>query len=343
MAQAPSFDENTLMQMFEVLRAEISSLRSERENDRQQFQQSLSHMNQLVHTTQSSTPTPATPPPAPVPTPRVKVNKPKEFTGSRDETSSFLAQCQLVFRSDPSTFSVDSFKTTYALSFLRDDAFKWYEALLRNEVTFDSYHDFTIKFRNAFGTDTSISQDKAYQDLKRLTQTASCQKYSTRFVLLASRLDIDENSKMHQYKHGLKREIQLHVLGLDPAPKTLSSLIKKAVDYDDALYRLGPPGNPRGKSPSNFTAAPTSTSTPMEVDATTLSQSQPRGKLTEDERKRRKDQGLCLYDGLADCGGSSNVNLCKNLLRRSSQGNGPSEYQRVLPHVLQQRGQPQRI
>ena len=46
----------------------------------------------------------------------VKINKPLEYSGDRTLTKAFIAQNELVFRSQPDSFQQDSQKITYLAS-----------------------------------------------------------------------------------------------------------------------------------------------------------------------------------------------------------------------------------
>ena len=270
---------------------------------------------------------------------RIKINKPKEFTGNRDETSQFLAQCSLVFEADPTTFADYHQRIIYTTSFLRGDAFKWYEAALyRQERSFDSYSEFTTLLRSVFGEDTSTSQDKSYENLAKLRHTHSCQQFSTRFVQLASRVNIDQDDLAHLYKSALKPEIRLHLIGLRPQPSTLQELMNASIEYDDALYNL----NQKNRSTShqsnvsfrrnNQPNFPQSRRTePMDLDSLNLKTESPkfpkisrstssniskRGPLSDAEKKHRRDNHLCLYDGKSDCPGKDDLTKCPLLAAR---------------------------
>ena len=205
---------------------------------------------------------------------RARSNKPKEFHGSRDEASSFLAQCHLVFATDPVSFADDRLKINYIVSFLRGDAFKWYDAVIyRPNTNFANLSEFEDLFKSTFGEDPSIIQDKAFTDLRRLSQTKSCQLYATKFIQLSARVFVDEATKMFLFKEGLKSEIKLHLIGLRPSPRTLSELIHAAVEYDDALFRLRMSSRAGERTIPKYTPtaqSPNSSSVPMDIDATSL-------------------------------------------------------------------------
>jgi hypothetical protein len=85
-----------------------------------------------------------------------KINKPKEFHGARKDTVSFLTQCELVFMADPTAFSAHH-RILYVASFLRDEAFDWFQAaVVQTNREFTVYEEFTTLFKSVFGKDVSV-------------------------------------------------------------------------------------------------------------------------------------------------------------------------------------------
>ena len=167
---------------------------------------------------------------------RIKVNPPKEFTGKREETATFLAQCELVFRADPIAFEDDAHKLYYTVSYLRDSAFVWYQAAIADNPP--SYKEFTLRLRSTFGEDFNLRKDKAYNDLERLSQTRSCQEYATQFIQLAARVNLNEETKIRMYERGLKEFLQVYVAGLVSPPEDLNHLMKLTINYNNVIFRL---------------------------------------------------------------------------------------------------------
>jgi hypothetical protein len=140
----------------------------------------------------------------------IRINPPQEFHGKRKEVSSFLAQCGIVFKADQSHFQNDENKLNTAISYLRGDAFKWYEAIIRVHGPFLEYSKFSESLKATFGNYTEVSPDKAMHDLIKCRQTTSVQSYVTAFQLKASRLPTSTNdhTKMFHFKDGLKKLIR---------------------------------------------------------------------------------------------------------------------------------------
>ena len=296
---------------------------------------SLTQQNKVLHqqvallqqqsTTQVLTPAPSAG--------KIKVNKPKEFHGdNREETTSFLAQCQLVFTSDPSNFADHNLRINYAVSYLRGNAFKWYEAaIFKVKRSFTSFDEFETLFLATFGHDTATNQDKAYADLQRLIQNRSVQSFATKFIQLSACVMIDDSSKIHLFKNGLKSEIKLHLIGLRPQPTTLSEIMQAAIEYDDALFSLTKGTAKlqfsRHASTSSSTSVPstsTSTVTPMDLDSVQLRPTSTTRALTKAEKDQRKAAGVCIYDGNPECPGKDGLDKCPAIAAKRL-GNGPRQ------------------
>ena len=282
----------------------------------------------------------------------IKINPPTVYTGNREETSQFLAQCSLVFEADPYLYSNFQKRIIYTLSFLRGDAFKWYEAAInRPKRKFESYEEFAELLRSTFGEEATASEDKTYDMLSSLRQTHSCQAYSTRFLQLASLINENPNSFTRMYKKGLKNEIQLHLVSLEPQPTTLHNTMAAAIRFDDRLYNLKFDNRHSPKSrnysdthqyrPLPFVPRNTN-SFPMDLDTLNIEKNKSidksnkfkdqrnknkRSAITEEEKQRRRDNHLCLYDGKSDCPGRDDISKCTLLLARPDfqPGRGPRQ------------------
>ena len=70
-------------------------------------------------------------PPGAQPRTRVKTRNPEPYDGSDPEKlRAFISQCRLAFRSRPNDFANDQIKITYAVSWLKGTALRWYEPTL---------------------------------------------------------------------------------------------------------------------------------------------------------------------------------------------------------------------
>ena len=96
--------------------------------------------------------------------PQTKVQEPDPFSGSDScKLQPFLIQCNLNFRDHPDTFSSDSVKVTYILSYLKGTTLDWFEPTLSldiNPTWIDDYPEFVSKLKNNFGSHDPIGKAK---------------------------------------------------------------------------------------------------------------------------------------------------------------------------------------
>lgn len=246
---------------------------------------------------------------------KLKVNKPQEFHGKREHTSTFIAQCRLSLRSTP--FAPEDQKIAFVCSYLRGTAFKWYanlEKMKQVPATADLLFD---RISEAFGE--SDTQEKARTELDKLRQTKSCASYTTEFNRLITEIGYtDPVAIIDLYKKGLKENVKDLMLTLT-LKNTVAEYQKDAIACDVRLFqraqeqRSSKPAStstPRPPAPTPKTDGPT----PMEIDSVST---RPKGKVSDEEKKRRKELNLCPYDGESTCPGKDDIKLCKNLARKN--------------------------
>ncbi|KAJ3289710.1 hypothetical protein HDU79_003854 [Rhizoclosmatium sp. JEL0117] len=204
-----------------------------------------------------------------------EIDNPKEYCGSAYEIEEFIAQCHRVYSAWSSQFKTDEMKLLYMISYIRGDAFKWYDVVYAQKNRFPtSLEAFQSELRARFGLEITESQYKAFKNLDRLRQTKSCQAYANKFVELSALVSVNEECKMFMYRRGLKLENELHILGVSPAPSTLAELMDITIRYDDALQLF------HSQQSDNSIAA-----CKHKVSAN--------GKLNSKEKRRRRENGLC--------------------------------------------------
>ena len=101
----------------------------------------------------------------------------------------FLVQCTLNFRNHPDTFSTDSAKVTFALSYLKGTALDWFEPLLTsglNPAWLNDYSDFVSELRKNFGLHDPKGKGKADLENLRMCDNQHIVKYLVDFNQLAT-------------------------------------------------------------------------------------------------------------------------------------------------------------
>jgi len=241
-------------------------------------------------------------PPA-APSREPKVADPEFFDGNRLHLRSFIAQLRLVLQSQPSRFPNERFKTAFAASYLRGPAFAWIQPYLdmnESPAILNNFELFVKELSTVFGDPDQVSA--AERQLDRLRQTHSVSAYASEFRRLSSILGWNDESLRFQFYKGLKNDVK-DELSRVSRPSSLSKLILLATKIDERIYdRLLEKRNLNYSSStvgnSNYTrhSAPSSNvpaSQSMDIDAVQVS----RGPLSQDEKRRRRANNLCMYCG----------------------------------------------
>lgn len=241
-----------------------------------------------------------------------KVKEPDTYKGGRDKTKSFLTQVQLVFDAQAHIYDNDMKKIRYAASFCRDGAWDWFQGHLEAKtfekpgVTYQTFCDRLLKDYGEVDT-----HHESLRKLRKLMQKGPCSKYTTDFNILANRTQLNDAAKMDEFRHGLKDSVKDMLVNMT-RPKTLEELQEQAVDADYRIFERQSEKRNDSMLRSNHisvTQNNTAGPQPMQVDSVSVRH---RGPITAEEKQRRRDNKLCLYDGRTDCGGFPDVSQCKN-------------------------------
>ena len=250
----------------------------------------------------------AAPPPATPPTQQdraPKLNPPKPFDGTRAEYKSFIMQLNLIFNSDPARYTgtnADNAKIAYAASFLSGSAKEWFQPHV-NETTgvisFPTWTDFVAALRAAF--EDPDAYQTAYNKISTLKQEKDCSSYYASFVSLATVLGIDERTKISFFKKGLHAELKKALSYQITLPTGFEEFVQACIKIDNQIRanREARDAIPRTQGGQFAPTPSTSTGThsgPMDLSGARY-RSQKRGPVTDQEKKRRRDNNLCLYCG----------------------------------------------
>lgn len=233
-----------------------------------------------------------------------KFNKPDEFKGERKHLPTFLAKMQLCFDAEPSSFPDELSKIVYAVTYLKDDAYRWVIPWQRMGLlsAFIDYPGFERKLRTAFGDPDELAT--AERELNGLRQKGPCSEYTVEFLRITSILtDWGEEALRSHYRLGLSDDIKDQLIHVEYG-QTLSSLIDKAQAIDSRLAarRLGreqersmhapkrPAVNHKFPNRRFDRAATVDISVPMEIDNTNT-RSAP---LTEVRKLSNIKEGRCF-------------------------------------------------
>lgn len=255
------------------------------------------------------------------------------FKGQASEVAGFLDDLDSAWQL-MRQLRTDRDKTMFIVTRLADGAPRfWYNYIkITSPMLLDNYQGFIEAFKSRF-EDPDLPR-KYMLKLEKLTQTSSAALYAHTFVEYLSHVKwTDEHLKIVRFDQGLKPDLQRELL-LVERPASLQHWIPRVIEVDNRMHALEASLRDLGKGKSSqsrhhdhrhdrnanatrtVTAttshAPTSTPAPavpasndvvpMEVDAMR------RGPLTQQEKDRRRREGLCLY-----CGQSGHmISKCPN-------------------------------
>jgi 5-methylcytosine-specific restriction endonuclease McrA len=229
------------------------------------------------------------------------LQRPPEFDGKdRRACETFLSHIKLYLGSNAVLYPTDRDKVMFASSYLRDAAFKWFEPLLKSDDTtiLDNFQNFQDELiRNLGDPDRLRSLTRELQTLK---QTGSAAAYSSRFCQVSAYLNWNDDALRDQFYSGLKSEVKDALAYSNVDWTSFKELSHLAIRLDNRLFerksdrftgtKPAPNYTPRVPAPSFRASDPGA----MDIDATKSRKFQP---LTDAERKRRRDNKLCMYCG----------------------------------------------
>src|SRR5882672_1470488 len=123
----------------------------------------------------------------------------------------------------------------------------------------------------------------------------------------ACRANVDDVTKMYTFRRNLNQGLHQKIIAIAPQPDTLEGLVQKARELDQAwhVYNIPRSTPSRGFRPRNTRINEIKEDVATEINATQGCHGNFRGRgrgcgrLSEQERKRRFDNNLCLYCGIA--------------------------------------------
>jgi len=267
-----------------------------------------------------------------------KIADPEPFKGDRLQLTNFLSQCQLKVGAQPARYPDEMTKILFAGSFLRGEAYSWFQPLLASShlgvqpAEFESFKTFTDALNTIYG-DPNL-EITAERELRQLRQTSSVAQYIAEFQRIRQYVHHNEAALISQFYYGLRDNVKDR-LANSPRPSTLVELMKSATSHDSRIHerilerkadstRLQP--TPRNSSTLSIpptpsrTPSPAAPPTPRPVSSSATPQTSAdgtvpmqldnvrgyRSPLSPAERERRIRENLCHYCGspghkVADC------------------------------------------
>ncbi len=236
-------------------------------------------VDQIVHSTE-----PRLPPPA-------------FYSGEPQLCRSFLAKCSLYISLQPSSFPTEDSKVAFIITLLSGRAASWGTTVWEQKLPCcASFRSFSEELKKVF--DHAASGREAARLLAELRQgDRTVTDYSIEFRTLAAECGWNSEAQWDMFLYGLSESIKDEIYSLD-LPTGVDKLIDLAIQVDSRLRRRGQRIR-RGllaTPPVHCSSIPGETvfslpdSEPMQMG---------RSRLSQQEKQRRRERGLCLYCGAA--------------------------------------------
>lgn len=222
---------------------------------------------------------------------------PAFYSGEPQLCRSFLAKCSLYISLQPSSFPTEESKVAFIITLLSGRAASWGTTVWEQRLPCcASFRSFSDELRKVF--DRAASGREAARILAELRQgDRTVTDYSIEFRTLAAECGWNSEAQWDMFFYGLSESIKDEVYSLD-LPTGLDKLIDLAIQVDTRLRRRGQrtPRGLLGRPPVHFSSIPGETAMSL-LDHEPMQMG--RSRLSQQEKQRRRERGLCLYCGAA--------------------------------------------
>ncbi len=218
---------------------------------------------------------------------------PAFYSGEPQLCHSFLAKFSVYISIQPSSFPTEESKVAFIITALTSWGTTVWEQRLPCCASFRSFSE---ELKKVFDRAASVREAaRLLAELRQGDRTVT--DYSIEFCTLAAECGWNSEAQWDMFLYGLSESIKDEVYSLD-LPTGLDKLIDLTIQVDTRSRRRGQ-RTPRGllvSPPVHFSSIPGETAMylpnnePMQMG---------RSRLSQQEKQRRRERGLCLYSGAA--------------------------------------------
>jgi len=176
---------------------------------------------------------------------RTKAREPDPFSGANpDDLPTFLFQCCLYFRANPSQFEFGSSKVNFALTFLTDVALRWFETGIDQEETLgisapwiNDWNEFVTELQTHFGLADLKGEAAELLENLHMKPSDRITTYNVEFMRLSSCLNWGNDLLVYRFYKGLPDRLQDKISELPAGkPKKLAVLRDAAITLDNRYW-----------------------------------------------------------------------------------------------------------
>ena len=179
-----------------------------------------------------------------------RINNPEPFFGDQEKFQDFVQQLHLVFNTDPTRYSGTQAKLSYAASYLRGAAKKWFTPHvdeMTGVISFATFEIFIVALKATF--DDPDPDATAQRKLRELTQGSDpASTYHSKFITVLGKLNVTDTSRIAAFRYGLNEPIKDLLVGKQ-VPVVFDEFVQFCIRLDND-YRARQ--KEKKSSPSNF-------------------------------------------------------------------------------------------
>ncbi len=222
---------------------------------------------------------------------------PAFYSGEPQLCRSFLVKCSLYISLQPSSFPTEELKIAFVITLLSGRAAHWGTTVWEQKLPCcTSFQSFSEEIRKVF--DRAASGREAARFLAELRQgDRSVTDFSIEFRTLAAECRWNSEAQWDMFFHGLADYVKDEIYALE-LPTSLDGLVSLAIRVDARLQQ-------RGQRARRASADNRLDHLPIPYRDADISFAEPepmqmgRSRLSLEEKRRRLNEGLCLYCGAA--------------------------------------------
>jgi hypothetical protein len=242
-------------------------------------------------------------------TPTITVPDPERFDGTKDKLRSFVSHLSMKLQIDAARFPGDQHQLCYAIGLITGQAFAQVEPYIKpNFVDLANVKALTDILEIAFGDpDRETTAERKLESLRQSNKDFST--YYAEFQRYAADVKWNAAAKRTALTRGLSNEIKDALITADTIPTEFNSYVTYIQRLDNRIRareaekksRFTPRSNP-APTPVRPTQAPVPAHAPAPAPVRTtypeaMDLSSGRPKLTDEERRKRLQEGRCYYCG----------------------------------------------
>ncbi len=242
---------------------------------------------------------------------------PAFYSGEPQQCRSFLAKCSLYISLQPSSFPTEESKIAFVITLLSGRAALWGTIVWEQKLPCcASFQLFSEEIRKVF--DRAASGREAARLLAELRQgDRSVTDFSIEFRTLAAECRWNSEAQWDMFFHGLADYVKDEIYALE-LPTSLDGLVSLAIRVDARLQQRSPRAR-RASAVNRLDHPPISYRDADVGFAEPEPMQMGRSSLSLEEKRTRRNEGLCRYCGAAghfaaQCPVKARVTAVKGLL-----------------------------